>query len=169
MLIDRLDMLSDRQTIDGTVYSTFAKDLESDTDWGQGGAPRYVQVILHGAFDLGATLDVQLLGSTKPDFSDAFTILDSQPIKKEDLSASRSIAMLIPPIDKKYRYITLKYIVESGSESSADHQDEADLCPSTPDLNVGKDDANNTFTAFITNTITSKCRYPYVNQTMITA
>lgn len=168
MIIDRLDMFGDRQVIDGTVYAPQAKDLEASTDWGMGGAQRYVVVIAHGPFTLGTSLDIQLMGANKPDFSDAVTVVSSGPILAADLSAQRVVSMFIPPINKKYRYIALKYVVDGGTESSYNPADD-DLCPTSPELNVDKEDVENCLTAIITNTINSTPRYPYANQTMITA
>lgn len=168
MLIDRLDMFGDRQVIDGTVYAPYCKDLESSTDWGMGGAQRYVAVIAHGPLTLGNSIDIHLMGANKPDFSDAATIVSSGPILKADFSAQRVVSMFIPPINKKYRYIAVKYIIDGGTESSYNPAED-DLCPTEPELNVDKEDVDNCLTAIITNTITSTPRYPYANQSMETA
>lgn len=164
--IDSLDVLSDRQTIEGTEYSTKMKQVDqSGNDWGHGGLPRWIAIIAHGPYDLGATLEIQLQGCTKEDLSDATTIATTGALAAADVVEGWGTYLAVPAILKKYKYIFLKYISDAG-DSSATHEDT--LCPTLPVLGI-PDAEPNTFTAFITLAISSHLTYPYANMDKETA
>ena len=164
--IDSLTILSDKQTIAGTEYSTKMIDVRAANDFGHGGLPQYVAIIAHGNYDLGATLEIQLQGCTEDDLSDAFIINTTGPLKAADLVEKWCTYLAIPPVGKKYKYMFLKYISDAG-DSSSTHEDE--LCPTEPVLEV-PDSQPNTFTAFLTLSIDSHMlTYPYANQDKETA
>lgn len=164
--IDELDVLSDKQTIDGTSYSTKMKQIgQAPCDWGHGGVPRWIAVVSHGNYTLGATLEIQLQGCTKDDLTDAIVINTTGPIKKADIVEGWGTYIDVPAIGKKYKYIFLKYIDANGTESNVTHEDE--FCPTEPVLGF-PDAQENTFTAYVTLSISSHLTYPYANMENIT-
>lgn len=163
--IDALDVLSDRQTIDGTSYSTKMKQIgNAPCDWGHGGLPRYIAIISHGNYTLGDTLEIQLQGCTKEDLSDPIIINTTGAIKAADIVEGWGTYLDVPAIGKKYKYIFLKYISPQG-DSNLTHDDT--LCPTLPVLGL-PDAQEDTFTAFVTLAISSHLTYPYANMENIT-
>ena len=159
--IDALDILSDKQTIDGTVYSTKMKPIgNAPCDWGHGGEPRWIAVVSHGNYTLGATLEIQVQGCTKEDLTDAFVINTTGAIPAADIVEGWNTYISIPSVGKKYKYIFLKYISALGTDSKVTH--DPTTCPTDPVL--GEIEAvDDTFTAFITLSISSHLTYPYAN------
>lgn len=159
--IDALDILSDKQTIDGTVYSTKMKQIsQAPCDWGHGGIPRWIAIVSHGNYTLGDTLEIQLQGCTKEDLSDAIVINTTGAIKAADIVEGWNTYLDVPAIGKKYQYIFLKYISSAGNDSNVTH--DPTTCPTDPVL--GEIDAiDDTFTAFVTLSISSHLTYPYAN------
>lgn len=163
--IDALDVLSDRQTIDGTSYSTKMKQIgNAPCDWGHGGLPRYIAIISHGNYTLGDTLEIQLQGCIEEDLSDAIVINTTGAIKAADIVEGWGTYLDVPAIGKKYKYIFLKYISPQG-DSNLTHDDA--LCPTLPVLGL-PDAQEDTFTAFVTLAISSHLTYPYANMENIT-
>lgn len=167
--IDSLDILSDRQTIDGTVYSDKAKIIGlAPNDWGEGGMQRYVTVLAHGVYNLGASLIINLIGYTEEDMSDQKVICTSGPILAADIIEGWRTNLAVHTSNFKYKYVCLQYIAEGCPDSAADHKDAEALCPTSPVLEV-PDPLENTFSAWLTVGIDSFMEYPYVNQDNITA
>lgn len=167
-IIDALDVLSDHQTIDGTMYSQRLKYVGAPNDWGHGGMQRYATIISHGDFDLGTTLEIQLLGATKPDFSDAISIASTGTIKAADIHAGSKWDIPVVPKGQKYSYVCVKYLVPDVGDSSDTMEDADDLCPTKPVLGA-PDPENNTFSAFFQFSIDSQLTYPYANSDFVTA
>lgn len=164
--IDALDVLSDRQTIDGTTYSTKMKQVgNAPCDWGHGGLRRWIAILAHGNYTLGATLEIQLQGCTKEDLTDAVIINTTGPIQAADIVEGWGTYLDVPAIGKKYKYIFLKYISALGTDSNVTHDDA--LCPTLPVLGF-PEAQEDTFTAFVTLAISSHLTYPYANMENIT-
>lgn len=168
--IDQLDVLSDHQTIEGTTFSDRAKIVGvNSSDWGHGGLPRYVAICCEGAFTLGATLEIKLLGYTEPDLTDAFVINTTGPVKQADIEQGKGWYLLVQPTGRKYKYICLKYIVaDVGDDADDTHEEGESMCPTLPMLGI-PEPKDNTFTSFITLAIDSQITYPYANPDFITA
>ena len=165
-VIDRLDKLSDKQVIDKIEYSVHFKDLLAPCDWGEG-LPKYVMLLSHGAFTTGTTLEVQLVGANKTDFSDAFVINTTGAISQNDIVHGFSRGIAITPIGKKYRYFALKFLPANGTEDSAGDKPES-TCPTDPMLKP-QEAIENAFTAFITFNSITGLTYPMVNADKQTA
>lgn len=167
-IIDALEVLSDHQTIDGTMYSQRLKYVGPPNDWGMGGMPRVCTVISHGAFDIGATLELQLLGATKEDFSDAFVIQTTGSITGTDIQAGSKWDLYVNPTGKKYSFVCVKYIVVDVGDSATVDDEADDLCPTKPLLKEPEPE-DNTFSAFFQLATDSQLTYPYANEDYQTA
>lgn len=168
-VIDALEVFSDYQVIDGTMYSQRAKYVGAPNDWGHGGQQRYVTIISHGAFTLGATLEIQLIGYTdKENLTDAFVICTTGAITGTDIVEGSKWDIPVHPVGKKYSYICLKYIVPDVGESSDPMDEASDLCPTKPVLGA-EDPKENCFSAFTQFSIDSQLTYPYANADYTTA
>lgn len=166
MIVDSLDILSDKQVIDKIEYSDHFKDLVAPCDWGEG-QTKYVMVLSHGAFTTGTTLEIQLVGANKADFSDAFMINSTGAISQDAIVHGFSRCIAITPIGKKYRYFALKFLPASGTEDSAGDKPES-TCPTEPMLKP-QEAIDNAFSAFIMFNSITGLTYPMVNADKETA
>lgn len=174
-IIDSLNILSYRQVIGDVTYSDRAIDLQTSADYGVG-RPLYVELVANGqhAKDLRA----QVVGANKPDFSDCTAIADSGVIKAAKLVAGFSIDIEVPPTDRKYRYIAMRYIpsdadtvnnpdtVVSGA-SGTDVDISAYALP--PVVGAEQEDLPNGITAYVVVTPVSHVAYATANQDNNTA
>lgn len=157
--IDGLSVFSDRQVVDKITYSQKAMTLTSEIDFGAAPINHYIAVLVEGTFSLGMTID--LMGATKEDFSDAEVITSTRPLAASELVAGFRTYIQVPPINKKYKYICLKYRPEGKSDEN-DTAFEDTMCPTDPVLNPPTVEANS-ISAFYTPTADFDTVYPYAN------
>lgn len=174
-IIDSLNILSYRQVIGDVTYSDRAIDLQTSADYGVG-RPVYVELVANGqhAKDLRA----QVVGANKSDFSDCAAIADSGVIKAAKLVAGFSIDIEVPPTDKKYRYVAMRYIpsdadtvnnpdtVVAGA-SGTDVDISAYALP--PKVGEEQEDLANGITAYFVLTPVSHVDYAHANDDKNTA
>ena len=158
-LVDAFDILSDKQVISGNCYSDRAKDLQTESDWGQSAVQRYVKFIVEGTHSKALT--IQLLGANREDFSDNFVIAQTTAIPAADLVAGHYFFLPVPAVGKKYRYFAIKYLPTGGADDEEEKTDTGS-CPTSPVLGETAEVANG-ITAFFTLVDDYKTVYPYVN------
>lgn len=167
-VIDALEVLSDYQEVKGTEYSKYGKHVGAPNDWGLGGMPRFITVISHGDFTLGASLEIQLIGYTdNKNMSDAFVICTTGSIQQADIHEGSKWDLVPHRVGKKYSHFCLKYVVPDVGENP-DPDDTLELCPTKPVLN-DEGPKENTFSAFTQFATDSQMEYPYANQDYTTA
>lgn len=117
-IIDAFDIFADKQIVNDTCYAaTPAKDLGAPMDWGQTVIAKYVELLFHGAFT--HPLTVQLIGYNNPNGSDQFVVCSTPELPIAELVKGAKHYLQIPPIGKKYRFVTLKFLPTGGSSGAA--------------------------------------------------
>lgn len=160
-IIDSLEILSDEQVITGTCYSQRAKYVGNPKDWGMGGLPRYVNIYSKGAFSLGTNITFMIIGYNKEDdLSQAFVITQSPTFATADIKENTAISLLIPPVNRKYKYLAIKYVVTGGTDDEGELSE--NLCPVKPVINADEP-KENCFTAFIAFIPETDVEYMYSN------
>lgn len=158
--MDALDLLSEKQVITGTSYSTRAKHCGAPSDWGNSGIPRYVQINALGPLTVGTAIQFHLVGFNKEDLTDAMVLHSTDTYQAADITAKFKTFLPISITGKKYSYICVKYVVTGGTEDEEDHEET--LCP--PDeVNSYPEEIENGFTAFVTAVADTGLQYPYAN------
>lgn len=159
--MDALDVLSEKQVITGTSYSTRAHHCGAPSDWGNSGTQRYVQINALGPLTLGTAITFQLIGyNDKEGMTDVMVLHSTDAIPNADITSKFKIFLPISITSKKYAYLCVKYVVTGGTEDQEEHEET--LCP--PDeVNSYPDEIENAFTAFITLTADTGLQYPYAN------
>ncbi len=171
-LIDSLTVLSSNQDVSATTLSERAIDMNALADQGLNGKPLYVHVIMKGA----ATKDlrVQVLGFQTPGtYTSPDVIADSGVYAAENLVHGALIQVAIPPVDRKYRVIALRYIpsddntaetttITSGTTASASNYD------APPKVGASPVTAADTVDAFLSGSFVSSVAYQYANASLST-
>ena len=150
------DFLSEKQLLDKSYYSKYSRDLLSARDWGYRKTPLYINFIILGPHEKDLTIDIVVRENEKsPD-----TIISSKSLVKAELVRGKSFSMLIPPIDKKYRYLAVHYKVE-GIAATADPST-GQTCPVDPFLD-NPADLKNGITAYLSHNFVCTVEYPRAN------
>lgn len=121
-IFDQNDILADKLVVTTKVKKAQkAKDFQGVTDFGMGN-PIYVACYCQG--DFTHDLRVQALGST-----DGVTwnilLADSGVVPKADLTFGKAFWFPINAVNKKYRFMTLRFIPSTNGVDVTDEDDSA--------------------------------------------
>lgn len=173
MIKDALFTFSYRQVLDAVSNSQRSVDLQTMADYGVG-RPWWVVVQACGTFT--KDLRIQIIGSEDKEFSTVVHIADSGVIPKASLVQGYEYKIQVPQVDRKYRFIALRYIPsETGTPSKGDETpsgseytldgvfDPVEVAGKVPEpLADG-------VTAFASINVATELDYPHANADKITA
>lgn len=163
-LVEASSILSYEQVVTETSYAQRCIDMKELGDYGVG-HPYYFVVNVLGTFT--KDLRVQIVGFTDDTFSDPMVLGDSGIHPKAELLEGESFAVQLNQVDRKYRFISLRYIPsDAGSETTeVSGSDVVDTTNFAPPQKVGevRPAVPNGLTAFGALTIPTKLLYKYVN------
>lgn len=159
-LIDSLLYLSAHQTIEGKSYSSQCIKINGKSDWGNGGANRYVKIVAHGANTLG-DLEIKLIVYEQGKIDQAVVMSTTGIIPQADIVQGSTFWLNITQLGKRYDTLCLLYDQQGGVEKT-DAMDEA-YCPIAPMLHEDEE-KENTYTAIVTLDRTDNVPYDINNQ-----
>lgn len=165
-MVDALDFLSVDQELKGTSYSAMCKHFGVPKDAFANEQPLHVLVTCKGDFKLGTDLTIQVIGYNDAEaLSDAFIISQSKLIKAAELKLGTHFTLPLPPVDQKYSYLCLKYVVGGGGVESTDPMN-TDPCPPNAVLPSMREDTpkDNTFDAVILRNSSTTVTYAMANE-----
>lgn len=158
MIIDDNDFLCERQDLSsGSAYAKYGWDLLAARDWGHRAEPLYVRVLILGPHDNALTIDVVI----KEDDTATPKVISSISIEQPDLVRGAAFNLPVPPVDIRYKYITVQFRV-NGTAPSNTTTDGGETCPTDQFLNKPADMPNGV-TAFFTNCYPTTIEYPRKN------
>lgn len=172
MIKDALFSLSYQQDVQAVTNSQRCVDFQSLADYGVG-RPWYIVVQCCGA--ISKDLRVQIIGSEDNTFSTVTTIADSGVIPTASLVQGYEFKIQVPQVDKKYRFLALRYIPsESGVGSTGAETPSGSGFVLTgifdPMKKVGEEQkaVDNAVSAFATPNVGTDVDYPQANADKIT-
>lgn len=158
MFIDDYDFLCEKQDLsDGSAYAKYGWNLISPRDWGHRAVPLYVMVLILGPHTNPLTIDVVV----KENETATQEVISSRSVAQAELVRGAAIALPVPPIDKRYKYITVQFRV-NGTAPADTTTDGGETCPTDPFLNKPADMPNGV-TAFFTHCYPTTIEYPRKN------
>lgn len=169
---DAITILSHNQVISDTTFSDRYIDAQTLADYGVGN-PLYLKAKIKGTHTYD--LRIQLLGFATTDFSTGETVLsDSGLIDTDELVAGKEISLPFHITDKKYRYITARYIpcnTSTGEPIPAGESETVNASNYAAPAKVGESETAvaNGISAWISTTPRSNVMYGYANEDKVTA
>ena len=157
MIIDDYDFLCENQVLTESAYANYGWNLIAPRDWGHREVPLYCEVRILGPHDKDLTIDLVV----KQDKSSPVEVVATTgSIKKADLVRGKIISIPVPPLDKRYQYITVQFRREGVAPVNP--PDTGFTCPTDPFLDPMPDLANGV-TALFTNNFHCTIEYPRAN------
>lgn len=158
MIVDDYDFLCEKQDLtSGSAYAKNSWFLIAARDWGRRNVPLNVRVLILGPHDNALTIDVVI----KENDTAAPKVISSLSIEQPDLVRGAAFNLPVPPIDKRYEYISVQFKVNGVAPADTTTTD-GETCPTDPFLHNPKDMPNGV-TAFFTHSFPSSVEYPRAN------
>lgn len=161
MILDDYDFLCEKQVLNASAYAKNGFNILSPRDWGHRAVPLNIQFLILGPHDKDLIIDIVV----KKDANSAEEVIGtSGTIPKADLVRGKVFTLPVPPLDKKYQLITVKFR-RDGVAPSTDPTT-GDTCPTDQFLNSPADLPNG-ITAVFTHNFKTTVTYPFSNEDKI--